>query len=99
VDVKRTAYVSAFRPTKVQTRSREHQYDTYKFLRTTCTVTASGQAELAKSVEIELIMVASDWSLYRDKTMGAHGGFLGKGFTKYAFKVSKSSAIDYELCR
>jgi hypothetical protein len=90
VVAKRGAYVSAFRPTKINAVTQAHQYDAYKIHRTTCTVTAEGALELTKSSEVESIMVASDWALYRDKVMGPVGGYLGKGFTKYAFKVCKA---------
>lgn len=46
-----------------------------------------GNSSIVKGTAFETIQVAKDWQKHRKMSIPV-GGYLGKGFTKYAFQVS-----------
>ena len=62
------------------------QYDSYVFKRTSFAVNKNGAGKRMYSKNAETILVAWDWQLHHKVTV-PHGGYIVKGFSKYAFQV------------
>lgn len=79
-------YRSMFRPQNMSA-TRPLQYDSYKFKRVTFKVYEDGDTVKVPCEDIETILVARDWQRYT-RGLNARGGFIGKGWSKFAFRVS-----------
>lgn len=63
-------------------------YDNFSFTRTTVTIGDDGTPRNVQGNALETILVARDWQ----KEIGggeSRAGYLGYGFSKFAFKVTK----------
>ena len=75
-----------FRP-EILSASRELLYESYEFKRTTFKVYKDGDTIRVPSDTVENILVAKDWQRYKNGGF-ARGGYIAKGWLKYAFHVS-----------
>ena len=66
--------------------SRELMYDSYQFKKTTFKVYEDGDTVRMPGEVVETILVAKDWQRYKDGG-SARGGYISKGWSKYAFRV------------
>ena len=75
-----------FRPQNMSA-SRELLYDNYQFKRTTFKIYEDGDTVKVPAESVETILIAKDWQRYTCNDR-PHGGYISKGFSKYAFCVS-----------
>ena len=87
-------YQSVFRAPEYQSEFSSVpalMFDSYNFVRTFCTVDLQGEILLVKKSEHETILVAKEWqkgARASDSLSIPTEGYLSKGFSKYAFRVS-----------
>lgn len=83
----------SFHPSVTQSATQPSvQYDSFSFQRTTINIDEHGKAKIIRGDAQETILVACDWQ----KEIGggeSRAGYLGYGFSKYAFKVPKNFNI------
>src|SRR5882762_933410 len=75
-------------------------YDSHSFIRTFCTVNLQGGITLVKKSEPETILVAKGWQKFaraKDAPSAPTEGYLSRGFSKYAFRVSHPILPPYSL--
>ena len=98
MDVARPApkcYQSAFRAPQFRSEFASAvplTFDSHTFIRTFCMVNLQGEITLVKKSEPETMLVANGWQKFArqvDVPVGVlTGGYLSKGFSKYAFQVN-----------
>jgi hypothetical protein len=67
-------------------------FDSHTFKRTFCTVDERGEITLVEKSDSETILIAQGWMKFINGTTPS-GGYLSKGYSKYAFRVSFSSKL------
>ena len=66
------------------------EYEAFQFRRHECIVDGNGNADIIQHKHVETILIAKDWQRFiREGTR--KGGYIAKGLSKFAFKVSLSS--------
>ena len=98
MDVARPApkcYQSAFRAPQFRSEFASAvplTFDSHMFIRTFCVVDLQGEITLVKKSEPETMLVVNGWQKFArqvDVPVGVlTGGYLSKGFSKYAFQVN-----------
>ena len=98
MDVARPApkcYQSAFRAPQFHSEfvsAVPLTFDSHTFIQTFCMVNLQGEITLVKKSEPETMLVANGWQKFAqqvDVLVGVStGGYLSKGFSKYAFQVN-----------
>lgn len=94
-------YQSAYRPSMPRPSTSQSvqppiQYDDFSFTRSTITIDQNGKPHKVIENAQETILIARDWQ----KGIGggeSRAGYLGSGFSKYAFKVILLILIRYGI--